>query len=190
MNARIDHGGNVALRKIGNPEGFTVCGWEVLDDGSVLYRMMREMPRADGERRKWEGNEKTACVTRAEVIAEMTRHETDTGRCAECDGTTQEWAGWSAYEGNRWRPCRRCGATGKPRLPARTDAWDAVPSGTVVAFVQGAEWWECHQTKATMWQSDRRIAEEEAARRERNGTLGVSPIARLDAGRESGKEPA
>jgi len=51
-----------------------------------------------------------------------------------------------------------------------------------VAFVQGASWWEYHQAKATMWQSDRRLAEEEAARREQNGTLGVIPnMEQLDA---------
>jgi hypothetical protein len=48
-------------------------------------------------------------------------------------------------------------------------------SALLIAFVQGAAWWEYHQTKATMWQSDRRLAEEEATRREENGTLGVLP---------------
>ena len=53
----------------------------------------------------------------------------------------------------------------------------AAPRGSalLIAFVQGAAWWEYHQTKATMWQSDRRLAEEEATRREQNGTLGVLP---------------
>jgi hypothetical protein len=33
------------------------------------------------------------------------------------------------------------------------------------AFVQGAQWWEFHKTGATMWQSDRDLAEQEATRR-------------------------
>jgi len=33
------------------------------------------------------------------------------------------------------------------------------------AFVEGAAWWEFRATGATMWQSDRSIAEEEADRR-------------------------
>jgi hypothetical protein len=33
------------------------------------------------------------------------------------------------------------------------------------AFVEGAAWWEYHQQNATMWQSDRRIAEAEAEMR-------------------------
>jgi len=35
----------------------------------------------------------------------------------------------------------------------------------MIAFVQGAAWWEYHRAGATMWQSDRKLAEEEAARR-------------------------
>ena len=30
------------------------------------------------------------------------------------------------------------------------------------AFVMGAKWWEFHQSGATMWQSDQRLAEEKA----------------------------
>lgn len=56
------------------------------------------------------------------------------------------------------------------------EAYPPAPcSAILIAFVQGAAWWEYHQTKATMWQSDRRLAEEEAMRREENGTLGVLP---------------
>jgi hypothetical protein len=55
------------------------------------------------------------------------------------------------------------------------DSSPATCSALVIAFVQGAAWWEYHQTKSTMWQSDRRLSEEEATRREHNGTLGVLP---------------
>lgn len=43
------------------------------------------------------------------------------------------------------------------------------------AFIQGAAWWEWHKEGATMWQSDRALALEEAERRTANGTLGQSP---------------
>lgn len=59
----------------------------------------------------------------------------------------------------------------------------AAGSVVLIAFVQGAAWWEYHQTRATMWQSDRRLAEEEAARRERDGTLGILPIDQYQARR-------
>ena len=42
----------------------------------------------------------------------------------------------------------------------------------VIAFVQGASWWEYHKTKATMWMSDKNLAEEEAVSRLINDTLG------------------
>ena len=56
----------------------------------------------------------------------------------------------------------------------------ADPNALRIAFVQGAAWWEYHQTKATMWPSDRQLAEEEASRRQQNGKLGVLPDAMED----------
>ena len=35
----------------------------------------------------------------------------------------------------------------------------------IIAFVRGAQWWEYHKTGATMWPSDRDIAEAEAVKR-------------------------
>jgi len=49
------------------------------------------------------------------------------------------------------------------------------PDTLIVAFVQGAQWWEYHNTGATMWASDRDQAEGEAETRAANGTLGKSP---------------
>jgi hypothetical protein len=115
MSNRIDHGGNVALRKVGNPDGFTVCGWEALDDGSVLYRMKQEIPATDTTRRYWIGEEKTACVNDDDLKAEVSRFEKETGRCAKCNGTGQQWQGWNHERGNRYEPCTRCGATGRAR---------------------------------------------------------------------------
>ena len=33
------------------------------------------------------------------------------------------------------------------------------------AFIAGAKWWEYHKTGGTMWQSDQRLAEDEADKR-------------------------
>lgn len=49
-------------------------------------------------------------------------------------------------------------------------------SALIVAFVQGAKWWEYYKTEFTMWPSDRRLAEEEALKRKENGTLGKLQI--------------
>ncbi len=45
----------------------------------------------------------------------------------------------------------------------------------IIAFVQGAKWWEFTSTGGTMWQSDQQLAEKEAIRRKQNGTLGKLP---------------
>ena len=45
-------------------------------------------------------------------------------------------------------------------------------SPLVIAFVQGAKWWEYNKTNFTMWQGDQAEAEYEAIRRLVNGTLG------------------
>jgi len=40
------------------------------------------------------------------------------------------------------------------------------------AFVEGATWWEWYETKFTMWNSDRRLAEAEAEKKYPGGKLG------------------
>ena len=40
------------------------------------------------------------------------------------------------------------------------------------AFVQGAKWWDHHTSGFTMWQSDQRLALEEAEKLLENGSLG------------------
>ena len=42
-----------------------------------------------------------------------------------------------------------------------------------IGFVAGAKWWEFHSTGGTMWQSDQRLAEEEAERRYEKPDNGV-----------------
>lgn len=42
----------------------------------------------------------------------------------------------------------------------------------IIAFVQGAKWWEYHKTGATMWPSDQNEAEEVAKRKLKNNSLG------------------
>lgn len=42
----------------------------------------------------------------------------------------------------------------------------------IIAFVQGASWWEYHETNFTMWSNSRNLIEKEALKRLENGTLG------------------
>lgn len=62
--------------------------------------------------------ERTFVIRRDEI--EQFQHEWSgkTGLCFECYGTGEDWAGWSAKEGDRYKPCRHCGATGKAAAKA------------------------------------------------------------------------
>ncbi len=60
-------------------------------------------------------------------------------------------------------------------LPSASVSGSVTQDALIVAFVQGAQWWEYHKTGATMWPSDRDQAEGEAETRAANGTLGKSP---------------
>ncbi len=65
-----------------------------------------------GEPRFLKGTEVYEFVTDQEVTAVALRYEQETGRCKDCrDG--QCWAGWNIETGNSYKPCGRCGATGK-----------------------------------------------------------------------------
>jgi hypothetical protein len=50
---------------------------------------------------------------------------------------------------------------------------DAFVVSLIIAFVQGAQWWEFYKTGATMWGSHRQEAEEKARFLVLKGTLGV-----------------
>lgn len=55
---------------------------------------------------------------------------------------------------------------------------DTNPS-LVIAFLQGAKWWEYKSRGFTMWQSDQSDALNEAEKKRANGTLGVDKLERL-----------
>jgi hypothetical protein len=111
----IDHGRNVASRKINAPAGFQWFAWEVVGDGVLMTGCVstgtvtrgpnKGRPRYDGERVK-------CFVSRREVAEEEARFERETGKCGNCGGDGQEFARWSAAHGTEWRTCRRCEGTG------------------------------------------------------------------------------
>ena len=118
MSNRIDHGGNCALRKIGNPQGWSIYAWEALDDGSVLYRMAEEIQQLTDAPRKWRiEKSKAAAVTRAEVDAEYARYEAETGNCGECGGMGERWVGWNRDTGHKYAQCGKCGGSGHAANP-------------------------------------------------------------------------
>lgn len=57
-------------------------------------------------------------------------------------------------------------------MKIKNEPWSECERSLVIAFVQGAQWWEYRTTAWTMWQSDATLAEAEAARRIQGRTLG------------------
>ncbi len=78
--------------------------------------------------------------------------------------------------GLQW--CPKCGC-GNDKVGFAHLSDCAETQKLVVAFVQGAQWWEYKEKGATMWPSDRNLAEDEADKRAKNGTLGISLMDRM-----------
>lgn len=57
--------------------------------------------------------ERSVVISDSEHDAYLIQWEERTGHCHECGGTSQRWCGWSVTEGDRYRDCPRCNATGK-----------------------------------------------------------------------------
>lgn len=114
----MSHLDNVARRKVNGPEGWAVCAWEVIGEGSDLVvtggvpRLLKAGPRK-GKPTWRDVPTQRAVVTRAELDAEKARYEADTGKCSECMGSGKVLASWSATEGVMYRPCKRCDGTGE-----------------------------------------------------------------------------
>lgn len=76
---------------------------------------------------------------------------------------------------NDWNGSKPCNCGAEAHSLQRHGS--VTPDALIVAFVQGAQWWEYHKSGATMWGSDRDEAEGAAQKRAANGTLGKSPNA-------------
>jgi len=116
----IGHRERIALRKIGDQPGFQWYEWEaignektrdVLMTGCVVTRTYQRGPRKGQP--VYDGLKQRVVVTGAEIEAERTRYEAETGKCAECMGSARVVAGWDHITGAAYRPCRVCKATGK-----------------------------------------------------------------------------
>ena len=69
--------------------------------------------------RTWRDSKETrkCVITEADEQEAYADYERS-GKCFACFGTGEAWGGWNHLTGNRYIPCRRCGATGKP-LPLK-----------------------------------------------------------------------
>lgn len=113
----MSHLDEVARRKVNGPEGWAVCAWERIGNDLVVTggvpRLLKAGPRK-GESTWRDVPTQKVVVTEAEIDAEKARYEADTGKCSDCMGKGDVLASWSVAEGIKYRPCKRCGGTGKP----------------------------------------------------------------------------
>lgn len=117
MSTRIDFISVVARKKLGASDEWQYFAWERVGEDALIVRggvpigTVSRGPRKGQP--KWERPGDRVVVTDAEERAERARYEAETGICSDCQGEKETWAGWSAEHGNRYRACRRCGATGQ-----------------------------------------------------------------------------
>ena len=112
----MSHIERIAKRKLSAPDGWEVCGWErVGADGLIVQGGVPRLLKSGknkGRRTFRDSAISRVVLTDAEIKEEKARFSQETGKCAECEGSGQEWAGWSAAEGNRYRTCRACDGSG------------------------------------------------------------------------------
>lgn len=107
----------VARKKLSKGADWQMTGWECVGEtsdlivrGAVPVGEFKSGPRKG--RAKFAKPFDSCVVTEAEAKAAAVAWEAETGKCSKCQGTGQELAGWRAGEGNKYRDCRRCSATG------------------------------------------------------------------------------
>ncbi|MHA6731788.1 hypothetical protein [Devosia sp. A369] len=117
-----------AIQKAGMPEGWRWFSSELLNYqaprsaqsyllcGAVVPNITKGKHAGHPA---WKGRDKTkdrsfsvSCPALEEFKAEWERAE---GKCHECFGTGEAWAGWAKDAGTVYRTCKRCGGTGGPR---------------------------------------------------------------------------
>ncbi|NTX00030.1 MAG: hypothetical protein HGB35_08930 [Geobacteraceae bacterium] len=108
----MTHTDKAAWRKVGEIDGWEMCIIEAVTGGMFITG---GIPRMVGNKKKWPAKKQMdrILLTRADVEAEESRYELETGGCYVCYGTGQETAGWSAAEGVRYRECTRCMGVGR-----------------------------------------------------------------------------
>lgn len=104
-------------------EGWQGYRWTICDGGGAIVKGC--VPSGTYTRGPRKGSpkfrpaapntERTVIVADLHMVKVAAEYET-TGKCWDCKGSGQTFAGWSAAEGVRHRQCTRCNGTGKSDL--------------------------------------------------------------------------
>jgi len=110
------HYGDAGKDKLRADPSFDFFKFEVIEDGMLLEGSLTKIitkGKNKGDVKYLpEGCRKTF-ITRDETVAWCEKYEKETGNCAQCFGKSKVMKSWSAKDGTEYRPCRKCGGTGK-----------------------------------------------------------------------------
>ncbi|WP_411975956.1 hypothetical protein [Sulfitobacter faviae] len=106
------------------PDGWGIYSWEVVNlhtpheaihlTGGVGRPIKKGKRKGRTTWRDMDPSTKMVFTfTRQQMAAFRKAWEAETGECSNCHGNGTECYGWSATEGERFRPCKACNATGK-----------------------------------------------------------------------------
>jgi len=110
---------NIAARKkLGAGEDWHWCESEAITGGFLLTGSITKTGPRTG-RPQWVKPMQKVLISDSEIETVKAEFESATGKCYQCEGTAQELYGWSKAEGARYRPCKRCGATGVPPVAVK-----------------------------------------------------------------------
>jgi len=105
----------LAETKSGIP-GWKAFRWQAAGPDSIVTGSVPVGTYSRGPRKgepKFKGKGTMVVVTRAEKESAATAYEAETGRCWNCKGTGQVVRKISKVEGTTYRPCVRCGGSGR-----------------------------------------------------------------------------
>jgi len=103
-----------AMAKLTNPDPtWHWCSWESVNGGQSVKGSATTEKKSGGMKWLPKSEHDTVIVSDADLQAQRDKYEAETGNCSECEGTKEQWAGWNHETGHKWKPCTKCGATGK-----------------------------------------------------------------------------
>jgi ribosomal protein L40E len=102
-----------ARKKLGVGDDWQWCESEAITGGFLLTGSKTTIGPRSG-RPKWIRPMEKVLIADADLREAEKSWEAEHGKCFRCEGTKQELFGWSKADGNKYRPCTRCGATGNP----------------------------------------------------------------------------
>ena len=103
MKYRISFNDAFDVAKTKVPEGCKPYAVEHVIGGFIINCETKSGDEEDDEK---------VVVSDSEMNAFAQEYERTTGKCWNCKGSGQAFAGWSKDEGTKTRPCERCQATG------------------------------------------------------------------------------